>query len=128
MTLVSTLVPTQAKIALAALASLSLSACVYAHDGPGYGDGYREGYQRPYSDRYDYDRDYGEYGDGYVRQYRRSCYGDDCGRRYGYGGEYYQSRSYRVCDSDGDRCYHSRQPYWDYRTYYRKHGYRWLGD
>lgn len=31
----------------------------------------------------------------------------------------------RVCDSDGDRCYTSRAGHWNYREYYRRHGYRW---
>jgi len=43
--------------------------------------------------------------------------GDDYGSGYGYG--------QLVCDSDGDRCYRSSEPYWNYREYYRRHGYRW---
>jgi hypothetical protein len=31
-----------------------------------------------------------------------------------------------VCDPGGDRCYRSSEPYWNYRTYYRRHGYQWL--
>lgn len=30
-----------------------------------------------------------------------------------------------VCDPDGDRCYLSRSWRWNYRQYYRLHGYRW---
>lgn len=30
-----------------------------------------------------------------------------------------------VCDPDGDRCYESRGWSWNYREYYRRHGYHW---
>lgn len=30
-----------------------------------------------------------------------------------------------VCDPDGDRCYESRGWRWNYREYYRRHGYHW---
>jgi hypothetical protein len=49
--------------------------------------------------------------------YDRVGYRDDYG--YGYGR--------LVCDSDGDRCYRSSEPYWNYREYYRRHGYHWNG-
>ncbi len=49
----------------------------------------------------------------YASGYRR--YDDD-----DYYGGYHL-----VCDSDGDRCYRSAEPYWNYRQYYRLHGYRW---
>ena len=32
---------------------------------------------------------------------------------------------HEVCDSDGDRCYSTSGRYWNYREYYRRHGYRW---
>ena len=34
-------------------------------------------------------------------------------------------RMHDVCDSDGDRCYLSESDYWNYREYYRIHGYHW---
>lgn len=58
-----------------------------------------------YDDRDDYDGD--------DRAYRDRGYGPA-----GSGG-------YKVCDSDGDRCYGSSEPRWDYREYYRRQGYRW---
>ena len=61
---------------------------------------------------YDYDR-YVRDG-GYYRSGYRG-YDDDRGT---YGG-------HLVCDSDGDRCYRSHEPYWNYREYYRRNGYRW---
>ncbi len=58
---------------------------------------------------------YGGYGEG---RYYRSGY-----RAYGGDGDY--EGLHTVCDSDGDRCYRSDEPYWNYREYYRRHGYRW---
>lgn len=57
---------------------------------------------------------------------KRSHTGQDGREKYdGYYGRGGYDRGYRVCDSDGDRCYLSNSPYWDYRQYYRNHGYRW---
>lgn len=60
------------------------------------------------------------YGGGYYRSRYDRDY-DDYDRDYadGYGG-------HLVCDSDGDRCYRSHEPWWNYREYYRRHGYHWL--
>ncbi len=44
------------------------------------------------------------------------------GNRDGYRGG---SRRDNVCDPDGDRCYRSEGSHWDYREYYRRHGYEW---
>jgi hypothetical protein len=87
----------------AILAATALSACAYD-----------DGYYRHHHGYGYYGRDDGGY-DVYPR-YRHNDYGyeDD----YGYG-------SYRVCDPDGDRCYRSGSPHWDYKEYYRRHGYRW---
>jgi hypothetical protein len=56
---------------------------------------------------YDYDRTYGDYG------YYPSRYAD------------YDRYRHYVCDPDGDRCYRSGSYYWNYREYYRRHGYHW---
>lgn len=37
----------------------------------------------------------------------------------------YDGGRHMVCDPDGDRCYLSRSWRWNYRQYYRLHGYRW---
>ncbi len=37
----------------------------------------------------------------------------------------YQRVHHLVCDPDGDRCYESRGWHWNYREYYRRHGYHW---
>jgi hypothetical protein len=42
-----------------------------------------------------------------------------------YGDDDYDRGRHMVCDPDGDRCYLSRGWRWDYRQYYRLHGYRW---
>ena len=65
-------------------------------------------------DRRDYDRDEGRYE---VRR-DRDGYRDSNWR-----GDY--RRMHYACDSDGDRCYPSTSRYWDYREYYRRHGYHW---
>jgi hypothetical protein len=59
-------------------------------------------------------------------------YDGDDGR---YDGRYYEGGYYRdgdwrhelhlVCDSDGDRCYRTHDRWWNYREYYRRHGYHW---
>ena len=70
--------------------------------GYGYGGNYG-GYDNYGDDDQVYDGTYGGYGS--------------------YGG--YDSGARLVCDSEGTRCYQSYAPYWDYREYYRIHGYRW---
>lgn len=80
--------------------------------------------------------------DGYDDEWRYACNGD-CdqddgyrdddrygGRRDGdccgdYRGYYNCCSDGYVCDPDGDRCYESESPWWNYREYYRRHGYRW---
>jgi len=57
--------------------------------------------------------------------YRRDGYRGDndcCGEDRGY---YNCCSDGWVCDPDGDRCYESDSPWWHYREYYRRHGYRW---
>src|SRR5580698_5835229 len=87
----------------------------------------------------DYDSRYDDYTNGYDRGYRSNYtgnyggydnYGDDdqvYDGAYGGYGSYggYDSGARTVCDSEGTRCYQSYTPYWDYREYYRIHGYRW---
>ncbi|MDE2112473.1 MAG: hypothetical protein KGJ79_15115 [Alphaproteobacteria bacterium] len=67
--------------------------------------------------------------------YRTEARGDD----WHHGHDYYSDhnwdhgrdwdRGYHhmryVCDTDGDRCYRSGSDYWNYREYYRIHGYHW---
>jgi len=88
----------------------------YGYDGGYHGDGsYGDGYYGDgYYGRGRYDRD-GYYGGGYYGggYYRDGYYGDGDGYRH------------LVCDSDGDRCYRSYRDCWDYREYYRRHGYHW---
>lgn len=127
---------TTTKMMTVGLAALVLSACAHYHDGHRYrGGGYYYGdHHKKYDrDRYDgyYDRSHRKkdrsykYDSYYDRPYdgryghRRSNRHYDGYDRGGYYG------GYRVCDSDGDRCYSSGSPYWDYRQYYRNHGYRW---
>ena len=110
------------------IAALAAGAAGPAHAGD-YGYGYSD---RAYGDCSDdwrycdrYLRDdapyvyrsgyYGRRDFGHGYRYRHSHYG----RRYGYADGI-------VCDSDGDRCYGSSAPYWNYREYYRRHGYHWL--
>lgn len=74
----------------------------YACNGDcGEDDSYRDG-----------DRRDGYRGDG-------DCCGDDRGYYNCCGDDGW------VCDPDGDRCYESDGPWWHYREYYRRHGYRW---
>ena len=129
-----------ALIAPSALVALIAAASVPAQAGGYYGHG---GYgdcadDWRYCDRYlrddaPYYYNSGYYwgghgyhsGYGYDRGYRRH-YGY---RRHDYGHGYdsdYGSGGFVVCDPDGDRCYRSGEPYWNYRTYYRRHGYHWL--
>jgi len=69
--------------------------------------------------------------DGFRRDaYESSWYGEDYGRSY-YDEPYYERIGYGgrlVCDSDGDRCYRSDSPFWNYREYYRRHGYHWTNE
>jgi len=73
----------------------------------------------------DHYRDY-NFGDRYYRgPYGYYRYG---GPRYGdwdsWDNDGYH-RWHTVCDSGGDRCYRSPTYDWDYREYYRLHGYHW---
>jgi hypothetical protein len=100
--------------------------CVRYSDYDNYYNGYTNGYDRgrdysdgsyggepTYDNRYDNRDDNGYYG-GY----------DDHGS--GYEGDFDPyDRGQLVCDSSGDRCYSGASPYWDYREYYRLHGYHW---
>lgn len=83
---------------------------------------------RGYSDRRstrsrDLNAPYDARSDGDRRYHRRR--GGEEEKYDGYYGRGGYDGGYRVCDSDGDRCYMSSRPYWDYRQYYRNHGYRW---
>ena len=74
---------------------------------------YRSGYYRSA---------YYSTGDRYGNRYRQIGY------RYGDDGDYGYDRGYGghlICDSDGDRCYRSDERHWNYREYYRRHGYHW---
>lgn len=55
-------------------------------------------------------------GDRWQNDYRWDSRYDDAD---------YDRGRHAVCDPDGDRCYLSRSWRWDYRQYYRLHGYRW---
>jgi len=69
---------------------------------------------------------YGNYGNGYYnnRYVGNEYAGTGVFAGNGtYGG--YGSGLHFVCDRDGDRCYSSYAPFWDYREYYRRHGYHW---
>jgi len=91
--------------------------CVRYSDYDSYYNGY-SGYYGGYGEDSD---GYGpEYG-GYVQNYNGYGPGYDGG--YGFYGGY--DREHLVCDSDGDRCYQSAEPYWNFREYYRVHGYHW---
>jgi hypothetical protein len=65
------------------------------------------------------------YDDYDPRAGRRDCAG--CGEGDQALGHRFRAgeNSHRVCDSDGDRCYASRATHWNYRVFYRRHGYRW---
>lgn len=58
------------------------------------------------------------------RAYGRNDQDDSRAYNAAYAG-YGYSRSNQACDPDGDRCYSTSDGYWDYREYYRRHGYRW---
>jgi hypothetical protein len=140
------------KVLTVGLTALVLSACAHGHHGYRGGGYYYSDHDKHYGrdDRYSdrkyskkhryddrgYDRSY--YGRGYDdRSYLDRPYDGRYGYRHerggydrydGYYGRGGYDRDHRVCDSDGDRCYSSRSPYWDYRQYYRNHGYRWQDD
>lgn len=87
------------------------------------------------SDRGDFDGDWGapaylragwgEEGDGWNRPDRwHGWRGDGAWRD---ASAYDRPGLRRVCDPDGDRCYFSRARWWNYREYYRVHGYHWIG-
>jgi len=99
-----------------ALASLSAALTSLTALPAIAGDDYRGGYDGSYGRGYD-ERD--DRRDWYDRRDDRGNWDSYHDRRY---------RGFVVCDPDGDRCYRSRHPYWSYREYYRRHGYRWLDD
>jgi hypothetical protein len=111
---------------ICALAFAGAAAATTPAIAGGYGyydrDDYPDCYGGPcYGRDRDYDRDYDH--DRYDR--RRFDYDEPEG--YYRPSRFYDDYRYRhlVCDPDGDRCYRSRSYYWDYREYYRRHGYRW---
>ncbi|HEY3777587.1 MAG TPA: hypothetical protein VGL35_05975 [Rhizomicrobium sp.] len=65
------------------------------------------------------------YGDEQFRHVRGAC--GDCGLGPGerVHGLNMETGGHLVCDPAGDRCYSSDAPHWDYREYYRRHGFRW---
>jgi len=123
---------------LAALAGGMLVAAGQPAQAGGYGYGgygdcaddwrYCDRYLRDDAPHY-YHRGY--HGRRHHHGYRHRGYRDYSYSDHGYGysdygyGEVGYS-GFVVCDPDGDRCYRSREPYWNYRTYYRRHGYHWL--
>ena len=93
--------------------------CTRYSDYDSYYNGYTNGYYGGYdnyapSPSYDDNGYYGGY-DNYAPSYDNGYYG---------GNDSY-SAAHLVCDNEGSRCYRSYAPYWDYREYYRIHGYRW---
>jgi hypothetical protein len=125
-----------------------IGAGVYADGYSGYSDNYAGGYGNYYGNEYYGNSGNGYYGNGYVGNeyrgtgvfsgggngYNGGYYGNGYNGGYygngygGYGNGYYGGYgggSHYVCDTYGDRCYSSYAPYWDYREYYRRHGYRW---
>lgn len=58
------------------------------------------------------------------RDWRDGWRGEDGG--WHYAAERWHHGLHRVCDPDGDRCYYSRARWWNYREYYRVHGYHWV--
>jgi hypothetical protein len=91
--------------------------CTRYSDYDGYYNGYTNGYGN-------YGGNYGGYYGGYDNYGPDDQVYDGSYGGYGaYGG--YDSGARVVCDSEGTRCYQSYTPYWDYREYYRVHGYHW---
>jgi hypothetical protein len=130
-----------AQIVTVSAAAFAMMGCAYYHDDDYdyHGGRYHSGYSG-YSGYYDGYRGDNYKGDSYDRGYYGKSYKGHKHKHYdsyrsydhhdrgsygGYGGHY---GGYRVCDSDGDRCYGSSEPYWNYREYYRRHGYRWQND
>jgi hypothetical protein len=103
---------------------LLLSACLFAlpakaHDDDG-DDDWNGGFSRDCADDWRYCDE--EQYDFHPRYYHSGRYDEN-----GYDGRYYHGHhKFIVCDSDGDRCYRSSRRHWNYRKYYRHHGYRWL--
>ena len=98
----------------------------------GYYGGYEGGYS-PYENGYyggygPYDNgNFGGYSPYYGGNYGSGYYGGYGPSDSGYYGGYYGGYDgwHLVCDSDGDRCYRSLSPFWNFREYYRIHGYHW---
>jgi hypothetical protein len=94
-------------------------------NGPNGGYGYGNEYGYNGYDSYGYNNGYGGYA--------APAYGTPPVNNYNGGAPYAYSNGYYggygpgnyVCDSEGDRCYQSSSPYWDFHEYYRLHGYRW---
>jgi hypothetical protein len=125
------------RLALLAGGALALAAScgqAFAHDrgydrdgAYSFGDRHEAAKERHYDDVRRFEDGHG--GHGEACDCDDDAYGD--GRR----DRSHRHRGHRrhgdyddgfVCDPDGDRCYRSDSPYWDYREYYRRHGYRWL--
>lgn len=109
----------------ATLASLQSAMAGQSYDR--YGDANGRYDSGSYNDRYDgsrYDGDRydGRYGDDHYAGRHDDGRSDD-GRYRDRDG--YYGRTRYVCDPDGDRCYSSTSRTWNYREYYRRHGYRW---
>lgn len=98
---------------LAALLSLTAVPAFAGEDGRIYCD---DDTSRCYRAQRGNDDEYRS-GDRWQSDYRWHS-------RYDEGDDYDRGR-HTVCDPDGDRCYSSRGWRWDYRQYYRLHGYRW---
>jgi hypothetical protein len=92
--------------------------CTRFSDYDSYYNGYTNGRYGGYYDDRDRPSDDGGYYGG--REYDNGYYG---GREYDNG--YYGGYGHLVCDNGGSRCYRSDGPYWNYREYYRLHGYTW---
>ena len=99
-------------LALASLSAAFTSVMALPALAGDYGEDYGR-YERSYDDERDDRRD------PYYRGEYRGDWGGSAGRRH---------HGFVVCDPDGDRCYRSRHPDWNYREYYRRHGYRWLDE
>ena len=124
------------KVLLIALGLTLLSACnqhgrYYNNDHNYYDPTNYGGYSNNYQKRQHnsgsgyYDNTDGNYQSTRPRHESR----DDGDRSYQDGNrDGYRGRSRgsdAVCDPDGDRCYRSEGSNWDYREYYRRHGYEW---
>jgi hypothetical protein len=98
--------------------------CTRYSDYDGYYNGYTNGgYTNGDYGGYDNYAQSPSYDDnGYYGGYNNAAPTYDNGY---YGGNDSYSAARLVCDNEGTRCYSSYTPYWDYREYYRIHGYRW---